>query len=38
MNGAPGDHVANGFDLSSLGNDSAPGGTGDAADITNWKQ
>ncbi len=34
---APGEHVANGFDLSSLGSDGAVGGSGDAADITNWK-
>ena len=35
---APGDHMANGFDLSSLGSDGAPGGTGEGADITSWKQ
>ena len=35
---APGDHVANGFDLSAMGSDGATGGTGEAADITNWKQ
>lgn len=35
---APGDHLANGFDLSSVGGDGAPGGTGAAADITSWKQ
>ncbi|MEO5814676.1 MAG: type II secretion system major pseudopilin GspG [Gemmatimonadaceae bacterium] len=34
---APGEHIANGFDLSSLGGDGAVGGSGDAADITNWK-
>jgi general secretion pathway protein G len=34
---APGEHVANGFDLSSMGADGAVGGTGDNADITNWK-
>ena len=31
---APGDHGE--FDLSSLGKDGQPGGTGEAADITNW--
>ena len=35
---APGDHLANGFDLSSMASDGAPGGTGEAADITSWKQ
>lgn len=35
---APGDHMANGFDLSAMGSDGATGGTGEAADITNWKQ
>ncbi len=35
---SPGDHLANGFDLSSLGADGAPGGAGDGTDITNWKQ
>ena len=34
----PGDHTRNGFDLSSMGTDGQPGGTGDAADITSWKQ
>lgn len=34
---APGDHLPNGFDLSSLGADGQRGGTGEAADITNWK-
>ena len=34
----PGDHMKNGFDLSSVGADGQPGGTGDAADITSWKQ
>jgi general secretion pathway protein G len=35
---APGDHTANGFDLSSMGQDGKPGGTGESADITSWKQ
>lgn len=35
---SPGEHVANGFDLSSMGADGAQGGTGDAADVTSWKQ
>jgi general secretion pathway protein G len=30
----PGDHGE--YDLFSLGKDGAPGGTGEAADITNW--
>ena len=34
----PGDHTPNGFDLSSMGADGQPNGTGDAADITSWKQ
>ena len=34
----PGEHTPNGFDLSSMGADGAPGGTGEAADITSWKQ
>ena len=33
----PGDHTPNGFDLSSMGADGQPGGTGEAADITSWK-
>jgi len=33
---APGEHNPRGFDLWSWGSDSAPGGTGDAADIGNW--
>jgi general secretion pathway protein G len=33
----PGEHTPNSFDLSSLGSDGAPGGTGDGADITSWK-
>lgn len=35
---APGDHTPTGFDLSSMGSDGAPGGTGEAADVTSWKQ
>jgi general secretion pathway protein G len=35
---APGDHTPNGFDLSSMGQDGKPGGTGESADITSWKQ
>ncbi|CAN5425761.1 type II secretion system major pseudopilin GspG [soil metagenome] len=35
---APGEHSPTGFDLSSMGADGAVGGTGDNADITNWKQ
>ena len=31
----PGQHAE--YDLYSLGKDGAPGGSGDAADITNWK-
>ena len=31
---APGEHGA--FDLSTLGSDKAPGGTGEAADVTSW--
>lgn len=31
----PGQHAE--YDLYSLGKDGAPGGTGDAADITNWQ-
>lgn len=31
---APGDHGD--YDLSSLGSDGQPGGTGEAADVTNW--
>jgi general secretion pathway protein G len=34
----PGEHTPNGFDLSSMGADGAPGGTGEAADVTSWKQ
>lgn len=34
----PGDHTRNGFDLSSMGADGQPGGSGDAADVTSWKQ
>jgi general secretion pathway protein G len=34
----PGEHLPNGFDLSSMGADGAQGGTGDAADVTSWKQ
>jgi general secretion pathway protein G len=34
----PGEHTPNGFDLSSMGADGATGGTGEAADITSWKQ
>lgn len=34
----PGERTPNGFDLSSMGADGAPGGTGDAADVTSWKQ
>lgn len=34
----PGDHTRNGFDLSSMGADGQPNGTGDAGDITSWKQ
>lgn len=30
----PGDHGE--YDLYSLGSDGQPGGTGDAADVTNW--
>lgn len=33
---APGDRTPSGFDLSSFGGDGAPGGTGEAADITSW--
>ena len=35
---APGERTPTGFDLSSMGADGAPGGTGDAADVTSWKQ
>jgi general secretion pathway protein G len=35
---APGDHTPTGFDLSSMGVDGKAGGTGEAADITSWKQ
>lgn len=34
----PGERTPNGFDLSSLGADGASGGTGEAADVTSWKQ
>ena len=34
----PGERTPNGFDLSSMGADGAQGGTGDAADVTSWKQ
>ena len=34
----PGEHLPTGFDLSSMGADGAVGGTGDAADVTSWKQ
>lgn len=34
---APGDHMPSAFDLSSMGADGAVGGTGENADITNWK-
>ena len=34
----PGERTPTGFDLSSLGADGAPGGTGEAADVTSWKQ
>ncbi|HEU4721240.1 MAG TPA: type II secretion system major pseudopilin GspG [Gemmatimonadaceae bacterium] len=34
----PGERTPNGFDLSSMGADGAPGGTGEAADVTSWKQ
>lgn len=34
----PGDHTPNGFDLSSMGADGQPGGSGEAADVTSWKQ
>lgn len=35
---APGERTPTGFDLSSMGADGALGGTGDAADVTSWKQ
>jgi general secretion pathway protein G len=31
---APGEHGA--YDLYTLGSDNAPGGTGEAADVTSW--
>ena len=34
---SPGEHPPNGFDLSSLGSDGTPGGSGEGADITSWK-
>jgi general secretion pathway protein G len=34
----PGERTPNGFDLSSMGADGAAGGTGEAADVTSWKQ
>ena len=34
---APGEQTPSGFDLSSMGQDGKPGGTGEAADITSWK-
>ncbi|HET6468995.1 MAG TPA: type II secretion system major pseudopilin GspG [Geminicoccaceae bacterium] len=33
---SPGEHGA--YDLYSLGSDGAPGGQGDAADVTNWQR
>lgn len=33
---APGEHDTQGYDLSSLGRDGAPGGEGEDADITSW--
>jgi hypothetical protein len=33
----PGEQSKTGFDLLSYGEDSKPGGEGDAADITSWK-
>ncbi len=33
---APGDHGA--YDLSTLGSDKAPGGSGEAADVTSWSR
>ena len=35
---APGEHLPTSFDLSSMAADGTAGGTGDNADITNWKQ
>lgn len=35
---SPGDHNAATFDLSSLGADGTVGGSGEGADVTNWKQ
>jgi len=35
--GSPGQANPNGYDLLSLGSDGAPGGEGEAADVTSWE-